>query len=175
MLLDALSIPSFAVEPGNISEVYDTIAILGELCGCVDGASQVIAEMRKKISGVEERVQGREIPLVFWLLGEDPLMTAGPETFVSKIITLGGGKNIFDDVQERWPLVSPEQILLRKPEWILFGDDMGEVTLSGKAFWQLIPAVTEGRVVSVNGDILYRYGPRLADAVELVAKILHEK
>ena len=186
-LLDGLGISSFAVEPRSFSQIYETISLIGEITGCGPGAEQVIAEMKGKIARAGERIQGRERPGVFWVLGEDPLMTVGAETFVSEAITLGGGRNIFADIREQWPLVSPEQVLLRKPDWILMGNDMAEsagaaapgtgtamsgVGLLKGSFWQSIPAVREGRVAVLNGDILYRYGPRIADAVVDIAEIL---
>jgi iron complex transport system substrate-binding protein len=172
-LLDELGIPSFAIEPGNFSQVYDTIALLGEICGYTDGAAKVIAEMQRKIAAVGHRLQGRERPAVFWLLSENPLMTAGSDNFITEAITLAGGKNVFEDINEKWPLVNPEQILLRKVDWILYGDDMGEISHSLKDFWKLIPAAGDDRIVSINADLLYRYGPRLADGVELISGILH--
>ena len=203
-LLDELGIPSFAVEPRNLSQVYSVIALMGELCGCGSGAEATIAEMKGKIARVEERfqlsdTQGSPVarPAVFWLLSEEPLMTAGGETFISEAIDLGGGRNIFADIREQWPLVSPEQVLLRKPDWVFLGSDMantsseypGQAAGHGTAvlgagtampgrlltspLWQTIPAVREGQVALVNGDLLYRYGPRLADAVVLIAQILY--
>jgi iron complex transport system substrate-binding protein len=172
-LLDELGISSFAVEPDNFSRVYDTIALLGEICGYSDGAAKVIAEMQGKIAAVGRRIQGREKPAVFWLLSLDPLMTAGQGTFIAEAITLAGGRSVFEDISEKWPLVSPEQILLRRVDWIFYGNDMGEISLSANDFWKLIPAVGNGRLASINADLLYRYGPRLADGVELIARILH--
>jgi len=185
-LLDGLGISSFAVEPRNFSQVYDTIAQIGELCGCSPGAEKVVAEMKDKIERVEEQVRSLKRTDVFWVLSEEPLMSAGAATFVSEAISLAGGRNIFEDVNEQWPLVSPEQVLQRKPEWILVGNDMtgsGATPSSsgtgapGKLLksplWQTIPAFREGRVAPVNGDLVYRYGPRLADGVVSIAKILH--
>ena len=172
-LLDELGVPSFAIEPGNFSQAYDTIALLGKICGCAGGAAKVVAEMQGKIAAVGQRIQGRERPAVFWLLNLDPIMTTGQDTFIAEAISLAGGKNVFEGINEKWPLVSPEQILLRKVDWILYGDDMGEISLSSNDFWKLIPAVSYGRLASINADLLYRYGPRLADGVELISRILH--
>ena len=182
-LLDELNIPSLAVEPRNFSQVYDVIALIGKITGRAGGAEEVVADMKDTITRVEERIKGREQPGVFWILGEDPLMTVGPGTFVSEAIKLGGGKNIFDDVREQWPLVSPEQVLTRKPDWIFVGNDMantaapsadaGTPAFLNSPLWRTIPAVREGRVAFINPDILYRYGPRLADAVDSIAEILH--
>ena len=167
-LLDDLRIPSFAIEPRSFSQVYDAILTLGEITGCQGGAEETVAEMKTKIAAVEDRLQDREKPGVFWILSEEPLMSAGSETFISEAISLAGGRNIFGDVREQWPMVSPEQVLLRKPEWILLGDD---ITVTNRA----IPGITGGyRSAIISADSLYRYGPRLADAVEAIAGILHK-
>ena len=174
-LLDELGIPSFAVEPLTFSQVYDVIIQIGEITGLGEGAEIVTADMKRRIAGVEEQIKGRQRPGVFWVLSEDPLMSVGRDTFVSEAISLGGGQNIFDDVREQWPLISPEQVLIRRPDWILREDQGGGSSASGFAasFWQGIPAVREGRTAFINPDTLYRYGPRLAEGVEQIARILH--
>ena len=176
LLLDNLGITSFAVEPRSFSEVYEAIALIGELTGEASGAVAVIAEMQGKIARVEERLRDRPRQSVFWVLWDEPLMSAGRETFVSQAISLAGGENIFADIGEQWPLISPEQILLRRPDWVLMGSDMaagGDIPLLRNPIWQNFPAVREGRVAVVDGDLLYRFGPRLADAVIMIAEILH--
>jgi len=175
-LLDSLGIPSFAVEPRSFSEVYGVIALLGELSGFEAGAEQVIADMKGRIAVVQERLRDRPQPSVLWVLSEEPLMSAGGETFISEAISLAGGRNIFADLREQWPLISPEQVLVRNPDWVLLGSDMagGDLPLLRSPLWQNFPAVREGRVAFVDGDLLYRYGPRLADAVALIAGIIHE-
>ena len=179
-LLDELAIPSFAVEPRDFSQVYDVISLLGEITHHPDGAANVVAEMKKKIAAVEEQLKGKEKERVFWILGTNPLMTAGAGTFVTEALSLGGGMNIFNDAGEQWPQISIEQVLLRKPAWILFGGDMagaGNADPSDAIFKNpllaSLPAVKQGRIAIVNGDMVYRYGPRLADAVELIAMLLH--
>ncbi|MCL2007616.1 MAG: ABC transporter substrate-binding protein [Treponema sp.] len=173
-LLDELNIKSYEVEPRNFNEVYDTILAIGDLTGCLTGAKEIVGEMQAKIALVGERVGNRERPSVFWLLSDNPLMSAGSGTFITEAISLGGGRNIFSDVQESWPLVSPEQVLLRSPDWVLIGDDMSDIRqFINSPLWQTIPAVRNGRVEIINADILYRYGPRLADAVYNLAEIFH--
>jgi iron complex transport system substrate-binding protein len=177
-LLDRLSIRNFAVEPRNFREVYHTIETLGILTGNGDKAREVIALMREKISRAGER-RGGERPSVFWELADEPLMTAGGNTFISEAISLAGGRNIFEDRGELWPVVGAEEVLLRRPDWIIAGDDHGKIVepgaLARRPGWQRIPAVREGRIATVNADALYRYGPRLADAVLAIAEILHGK
>jgi iron complex transport system substrate-binding protein len=175
-LLERLSIPIFAVEPQNFEEVYQTIEIIGRLTGNLQGASGVVSGMRAKIRQAEARRGNRERPGVFWELSDEPLITAGGNTFISEAIQLAGGRNVFADLREQWPGVNNEQVLLKGPAWIIAGDDHGKVieprTLSRRPGWSRIPAVRDNHIALVNADSLYRYGPRLADAVLAISEIL---
>ena len=93
-LLDELGIASFAVEPRNFSEVYDTILQIGEVTGFLSGAELLVTQMQEKIAFAVEQVQGKGRPAVFWLLAENPLMSAGRETFITEAIYLGDRKSV---------------------------------------------------------------------------------
>jgi iron complex transport system substrate-binding protein len=174
-LLDGLGIQSLAVEPESFSGVYDTIRLLGERTGHEENALRVIDVMQKKIEQARLRRQDREAPGVFWELWDQPLLTAGAPTLINEAITLAGGKNIFGDLSQRWPEVSYEEVLRRRPQWILSADDhpLDAALLSKRPSWSRIPAVEAGRIASVNADMISRCGPRLADAVLLLAEILY--
>jgi iron complex transport system substrate-binding protein len=178
-LLEQLEIPSFAVEPRGFEEVYTTIALIGGLTGNPSGAEDVIASMKEKIARAEKKWLGKEKPRVFWEVWDEPLLTAGGPTFISEAISLGGGINIFNDLNEQWPEVSAEQVLLRRPQWILAGDDHGIILdpgiLARRTGWGSIPAVRSGYQGLIPADMINRYGPRLADAVLAIAKILQSK
>jgi iron complex transport system substrate-binding protein len=177
-LLDTVGVKSFAVEPSTFAEVYQTIATIGRLTGHEREAERVVADMRAKIARAAvargEKQRATRLPTVFWELSEEPLMSAGGKTFISEAISLAGGKNIFEELPERWPIVSSEQVLFRNPDWIIAGDDHGvsAAMLARRPGWAALAAVRERRVALVSADILYRYGPRLADAVLAISKIL---
>jgi ABC-type Fe3+-hydroxamate transport system substrate-binding protein len=52
-------------------------------------------------------------------------------------------------------------------------DAPGAMPPSDDPRWRLIPAVAKRQIASVNADLLYRYGPRLADGVLAIAEILY--
>jgi iron complex transport system substrate-binding protein len=177
-LLDGLSIRSFAVEPRNFTEVYQTITTIGALTGNASGARQTIDGMRAKIARAEARRRGRASPAVFWELSSEPLMSAGGNTFISEALTLAGGRNIFAELPEQWPTVSVEQIIIRRPAWIIAGTDQWTPVdiraIARRPGWSGIPAVRDSQIATVNSDLLYRYGPRLADAVLAISEILYK-
>ncbi len=175
-LLEGLGVRTFALEPGSFAEVYRDIRAVGTLTGQGAGAEAVVADMERRIAAAAQRHSGSLRPGVFWELWDDPLMTAGSGTFVSEAIALAGGRNVFDDLKERWPTVSLEQVLLRRPDWIIAGDDHGDrmnlAAVAKRSGWAGLPAVRNGRIAVIDSDIISRGGPRLADAVEALADIL---
>jgi iron complex transport system substrate-binding protein len=176
-LLDRIGIVSFAVEPRNFEEVYGLIAGIGRLTGKDTGAEAVLGEMREKLRRAGELRRGREAPRVFWELSAEPLITAGGSSFISEAIRLAGGENIFGDLREHWPEVNSEAVLLRRPDWIISaeaGDTQNFLrSLTRRPGWGNLPAVRAGRAAAMDPDIVSRYGPRLADAVLILADILY--
>jgi iron complex transport system substrate-binding protein len=176
-LLDAVGIRSFALEPKTFAEVYADILTVGRLTGCEDGAERVVASMRGRIDAVKAKAMGGSRPSVFWELWPDPLMSAGGPTFVSETIAAAGGRNIFADLGERWPLVSFEELLVRDPDWIILesagGQRVSVASVAGRPLWSKLRAVKNGHIASVDADIIERGGPRLADAVETIARIFN--
>ncbi len=175
-LLDSVGLRSFALEPRTFAEVYADILTVGSLTGCEAGAAAVVKSMRKRIEAVMAATVGEPRPSVFWELWYDPLMSAGGPTFVTEAIAAAGGRNSFGDLSERWPLVSFEELLARDPDWILVGSGVGmgvdSSSVGHRPLWSKLRAVRQGRVANIEADLVGRGGPRLADAVEAIARAL---
>jgi iron complex transport system substrate-binding protein len=171
-LLEGLGVMVFALEPRNFEEVYAAIEIVGRLAGHEQNAALVARDMKANLARIEKRTRGKKAPAVFWELYDSPLMTSGGGTFVNEAITRAGGRNIFANQNARWMTVSFEQVLALDPEWIFMGSDHG-VDVRTRPLWKTISAVKNNRIAVIDADTIYRYGPRLADAVAAIARILH--
>lgn len=178
--LEQAEIPVFALAPERLAGVYHNIETVGRLTGRETQAAEVVAEMQDRVAAVTEKSQQvpeDKRPAVFYEVWDEPLMTAGPTTFVSELIELAGGKNIFADVSEEYPQVSAETVIQRDPDVVLGPDTHGEELIAenikARPGWENISAVKEGRIYLVNGDIVSRSGPRLVDALEAIARTLH--
>ncbi|MDD5712472.1 MAG: cobalamin-binding protein, partial [Smithellaceae bacterium] len=72
---------------------------------------------------------------------------------------------------------SIEEVVARQPEVIICSsmEDRGDLArtkaLWGK--WPQIPAVRDGRIYRIEPDIITRSSPRIVDAVEIMARMLH--
>jgi len=114
---------------------------------------------------------------VFWEVFDAPLMTAGPGTLTGQMLVLAGGLNVFADLSADYPQVSTEELVARDPAAIMgpdsHGDKLTAEQIAARPGWGGMDAVKKRRVYLINGDIASRGGPRIADAVEAMARALY--
>ena len=115
-----------ALDATDFAGVARNIRLVGRLTGNTAEADRLATGFLDRVAAVGRRVAARQSPRprVLYLLREDPLMTAGPGTFIGQMIEAAGGTNVFGDVTARFPRPSEEEILARAPEVILstYGD-----------------------------------------------------
>ncbi|MFX8262546.1 ABC transporter substrate-binding protein, partial [Acinetobacter baumannii] len=68
----------------------------------------------------------RKLKVFVYDSGEDKAFTAA-NTYLTSLIDLVGGKNIFDDIDKGWAEVSWEEVVNRDPDVIVIVD-YGETT-----------------------------------------------
>lgn len=173
--LEQLDIQVCAFEPESFDDVYESISILGFLCGKEEKAGRLVADMKQRIKTARQAIGDGPAPRVFWELWDDPLLTSGSATFVHEALLLAGAVNIFGDLDEQWPSVSFEQLLERAPDWILSGNDRGDKLgleiVQQRPGWNYLPAVQQGNIAVIESDAIYRGGPRLTDSVETLIEL----
>ena len=127
---------------------------------------------------IHKLIAGASAPSVFYELDSSPY-SVGPESFIGEIISLAGGDNIVTADLGTFPKLDPEYIVASNPEIILLADAAyGESaeTLAARAGWSAISAIVSGKVIELSQeqvDIINRPGPRIVDALFLLAQIFH--
>jgi len=175
--LDRFGIPVFAVSTQDTADVFANIERMGALLG-QDAAADALSErIRDELAEVRHSVAGRERPAVFYAVGTDPPMTPGPETFVIQLLELAGGRTIFPELGQNWPVVSLEAVVRRQPDVIILPvgehSDRRARHLAGRPGWREMEAVRAGRVVEVPVDLMNRPGPHIAEAARVLRDVLH--
>ena len=158
-----------------VKAVITEIGDIGSITGHKAEADAVRNHITSVLAAVRAKTQAAAVPSVYWEVWNSPYMSAGKDSFMNDLVVEAGGRNIFADIGQAYPVVSEESIIARKPDVILIPDS-GKVTalsVQNRAGWSTIPAVSSGRIIYMNADITARPGPRIADAVILLAKALH--
>jgi iron complex transport system substrate-binding protein len=178
--LEKLSIPVIVSAPESIDAVYRSIEQIGLVTGHAQDAASVVANMRARMGAVTAKiatVPADQRPAVFWEVFDEPLTTAGPHTLIGQLIERAGATNVFADTSEDYPQVGAEVVVDRDPTVILGATTQrAKLTpeqIAQRSGWANIAAVRDRRVYLLDSDIMSRPGPRLADALEALAKVLY--
>jgi len=182
LLLRALTnahVPVIAVEPTeNLEAVYASLRLVGRATGADRAAEDLVKQMEARVKAAAARTSTlpeAKRPRVF-LLVDEPLWTAGRGTFQDEAIRLAGGRNIAENVRGFGEL-SKETLFTRDPDAVVayrsgkaphaFGGE-----LNARPVLRDLRAVRQNHVIYV-GDAFMRPGPRLAEAIEDLARRLH--
>jgi iron complex transport system substrate-binding protein len=107
----------------------------------------------------------------------DPLIVAGRGTLPVELVELAGGVSVIE--AERYPMVGMELVMGESPEVIIQARmDTPRKGAERAAYefwsrWPAIPAVRNERLMVIDGTTALRAGPRVADAVDTLARALH--
>jgi iron complex transport system substrate-binding protein len=174
--LARLGIPLYGVSDHNLDDVLKSVRDLGALLGAEKQAETLDAGLEQRVGAVADQVRGQPPPRVLFVTWYQPLITVGPHSFVADVIRRAGAVSISDDLTEEWPRLSLEAVLARHPDVILLPRSQSYspslADLRKLAGWRDLAAVREGRVYFVP-DTIVRPSPRLVDALEEVARVLH--
>jgi iron complex transport system substrate-binding protein len=188
--LAALHINYAEVEPGSLAEIYTMIRDIGRVTATQAQADALVAKIRGRLGAfrAEARAAG-EPPSVLLIVGRDPgqlnnLVGAAPGAYLDELIGIAGGRNVLADSKLSYPRISIETVVRTDPEVILDAGAMGTTQNDGskgeselRRPWLLhreLRAVRTGMVFGLTSEALLVPGPRVVEAVEILAKPIRE-
>jgi iron complex transport system substrate-binding protein len=160
--LDDLGIPVLQVRPDGIPDVRRMILRMGELVAAEGPARALVAEIDGTLEEIRAAVGAYAPVRAVYLLGGTPPLAAGPGTFLSQLVEVGGGVNVLDDLGALYAPVSPEVLLDRDIDAVLMtrGSRVDGRILEGR------------RVVELPGGVEIP-GPDVGASAWIVARALH--
>ena len=172
--LDNLGIATFVIEAHSVAQTLTTIRSIGRLTGHQARADDLATDIDQRIQAIRQQVPQNQSPTILACIVLQPLTVAGPDTFINNLIEIAGGRNIVPSGPARYPTWNFEALLLANPDFILLSPHPGQPD-SSRFFapWAQLKAVTEQHIIKINGDWLYRPGPRMILGIEALAKTLH--
>ena len=176
--LDAVGVTNAATEATDYAGIYDSIALIGKMTGATGEADKLVADIKAREDAVTAKVAGKEVPTVYIIIsyGEYGNWTSGPGSYYNDIVTKAGGVCVTDTVDPSapWMELDMEKIMELDPDIILLADGFSTAdALTAVNGYQDMRAVLDGKVFVVDADVMSRPGPRVIEALETVAKILH--
>jgi iron complex transport system substrate-binding protein len=175
--LARLGLPVLAVKPEGYVGILDSIGLLGRALRAQDAAAALVQGMDEQAERIHRAVAGRPRPRVLYLVWSDPLIAAGPASFIHDLLRIAGGENVVRERTTAYPRLSLEEIVARAPEVILVASHLDAMDRPSPivrgGLWQGVPAVRSNRVVLVPGDTIHRFGPRVVEGLGHLARAIH--
>ena len=120
-------------------------------------------------------------PKIFCPIWRDPWMTIARETYVHDIIELCGGENLFAGPEtasdRRYPIVTLDEVERAQPDVILLPDEPFAFTEADRERLLALdcPAARDARIHLIDGTLVSWYGPRIAEAIRVLARIFADQ
>ncbi len=160
------------LDPMTLADVLDGVRVVGDALGVPDAATEVVADLHRRLDAVGAAVAGRprrRTAVVEWV---DPLFTGG-HWIPDQVAAAGGepvgghpgtasGPTSWDDLRQ----VRPEVVLVAPCGYGLEG-----AAAQAEVVARELP---DAEVWAIDGNaVVVRPGPRLVDGVEAIASVLH--
>jgi iron complex transport system substrate-binding protein len=175
--LVSAGVPVFILRTQDTTDVFRSIQWIGKLTGHDSAAAAVAASVRATLDSVHRSVATLPSRTVLFVLYDDPPVTAGPRTYIGQLISLAGGRSIFEDAQENWPTVAMEEIVRRDPDLLILPIGKFKTNpldrLRHAAGWRDLRAVRSGHVATVPADLLNRPSTSIGAAAWVLRRALH--
>lgn len=158
---------TFATDSRTLDGVRRSFERIGEALGRDVRARRLVDDL--DLARREAKVKGR--PKVLLLTQTDPsTMVLGPGALLDDMVRAVGAENVAWDLGRPSGDMPVETIRSRAPDWILLTGATFTAALQER--WASIPAVRDGHVFDLGADEFVQAGPKTAEALRRLARIL---
>lgn len=164
---------------GGLAEAREAMLEVAGAAGAAAEGERLVAAIDGRLDAVRRASAALVRPPAAVVVGREPLVLAGPGSYLGELLVLAGARNIADAIGGRWPRVGLEFLVVSAPEVLVdLSMSMGEVPPEEDLVlaWSIlpsVPAVANRRIVADGASVLLRPGPRLGEAAEALYRAVH--
>jgi len=175
--LQSLGIATLFPPTQSIAQIESAISEIAVRVGAAEGGASVVASMRARQKAIAAAVADEARVRTLLVFGVAPIVVAGPESFPSEMIELANGQNVMRS-GGAYPAVNAETLITLDPEVVINAAVAGATGQAGAIDrdapgWRELRAVRQGHLMPLTDETALRPGPRTADGIAAIARILH--
>lgn len=156
----------------HVSDLARVGTILAEALGRRSTGARVLDSVAARLDSLRALPAPARRVRAFWHVWDAPVLTIGKGSYLSELLEIAGGENVFADIEAPSPQVTLEEIARRDPDVILAGPNSA-ATMRAHQGWQAIRAVREGRILVIDTTLVGRPGVRMGEAAEHLRALLY--
>ena len=163
--------------PKTIHGIIQDIRLVGLITNNTEIAESVATALEDRIDAVTAVTSNATLYRPTAYLEYYPYWTFGPGSFGNELILMAGGRNIAANTTTAYPNISDEYIVGSNPDTIIFTVGLYTTTtvdnIKDRPGWDTTDAVSNDMIYTIDDNIVARSGPRIVDALEELAHLLH--
>jgi iron complex transport system substrate-binding protein len=159
----------------SIADILNSTVLLGRLTGREEAAQKLAAEKRAQLEQLRAELQKQPLNLKgAFLYSANPIMAFTEKSLAGEILSVLGVDNIAAGLNAAQPILSPEYILARDPDF-LFGSMMiakPDDILAADSVIAKTRAGRERNLAVVPGSLFLRTSPRIMESLWELREII---
>lgn len=163
--------------PKTIEGIIQDIKLVGVIGDKTSEADNLAYSLEQRIDAITSMTSNNisQRPRVY--IEYYPYWTYGPGSFGNDLILMAGGGNIAASTSAAYIEISNEFLVASNPEIIILTVGLHAPTtiedVRTRTGWDETDAIKLDRVYTIDDDIMSRPGPRIVDALEQLAELIH--
>jgi iron complex transport system substrate-binding protein len=172
--LEVLGVPVFVSEPRRLEDIPRDIRALGTLAGKRESSEAEALRIERGLAALAQRYSRQQNLSVLYEIWNDPLQTINGDHIISQVISLCGGRNIFQHAPTLAPRVNIESVLALAPQAIVASgvEDTRPGWLDDWRRYPGLPAVRSNGLFFVHPDLLERPTARVLEGARALCEQL---
>ena len=179
--LQAFGIRYYFSKATCIEDIFTEIETIGKIMNQEKQAKKVVNELKSELDRISAKNKKNDkknlsSPKIYCEIFSSPYMSIGRSSFINDVIEHSGGKNIFCDIEQSYPQVSEEAIIVKNPDIIIvpYYSTLQIDAMYKRNGWESISAIKNRKIYPIDEDIISRPGPRIIEGIKLVQYIIGE-
>jgi ABC-type Fe3+-hydroxamate transport system substrate-binding protein len=160
-----------------VDQILSSTQKVADLLGAAEVGAALTKDLERHLAELQQRIAALPPKRVLFVVWTEPLMSIGKDTFLADALRHAGAVSIVDSTQS-WPQVNLEEVVKLQPDFLVFAESHSQTgmreleTLAELPGWRILDAVRNHRVAVIS-DAVNRPAPRIASAIEDLARQLH--
>src|SRR5687767_7217124 len=158
--------------PRDVGETAAMVRDIGSALRALAEAERVAADIERRAARVRESARNTPPVRYAYLIWRKPWMVAGGDTFVTAMLALPGGINVFADHPERYPVVTAEDLTTADPDRVLLSSEPFPFKEKHAKELVAITGLPRDRMQIVDGEYLTWHGSRTPDGIDYAERVI---
>lgn len=165
-------IQTVAFKIDSIAHFERDTRIIGRMTGDSARADALVDSVHATLERVRAATAELQRPSVFIHAWDRPIIAIGGGSFLSQLLDIAGGRNVYADIAGPSATVALEDVIQRNPDYV-FASPVSAPKMRASASWKTVPAIRDGRLLVYDTILVGRPSVMLGAAAVSIANLLH--